>query len=140
MASGATSLLAPARRLLTPLPLLALAFWPALSVFALSFAGYMRAAHMVPWLALLTLGIGVLWSLAQAVRHRAAFAAMDWGAFALVQPVCWFAGALVIVPHIRNGDFGYSEFGNGEFINYAQLASYSLGLQHSTIQIGRAHV
>lgn len=116
-------------------PVLAAALWPAFMVDAQSMLGYVRAEQFSAVMALGLITAGVAMTTAVAVRYRQELAALDWKGNIALQFVALFAGLLTLVPHIWNGDFGYSEFSNGEFLNYGQLASFSLGYQHSNAPV-----
>jgi hypothetical protein len=112
-------------------PIAAAALWPAFMVLSQSMAGYLRAEHFSPAVAIGTIAAAMIWTGWTLHHYRKQYAEMDWTAAASVIAVSLLAGCLVILPHIWNNDFGYSEFSNGEFLNYSQLASFSLGLQTS---------
>jgi hypothetical protein len=116
---------------LTLAPPVAGALWPSFMVVGLSLFGYLHAVHFSGEFALGLIGAGLVWTAYVGIRHRSNLAAMDWRTAVVIQSISLLSGLLVILPQVWHNDFGYSEFGNGEFLNYAQLASYSLGLQKS---------
>jgi hypothetical protein len=112
-------------------PVVAAALWPALLVASQSLLGYRSAGHFSWWLALALLVAGLFWSGLVAIIHRSELRQIEWTTNFAIFGLSVLAGLLVVVPHIWNNDFGCSEFSNGEFLNYAQLASFSLGYQQS---------
>jgi len=100
-----------------------------------SFFGYVKADSFSTGVAYPLILLGLIFTIAIARFYRSEIAGIDWRGCLALLSVATLGGLLVVVPHIWNNDFGYSEFSNGEFLNYSQLASYSLQLQHSDAPI-----
>lgn len=110
-------------------PLVAAATWPTWVVVVLSACGYIGASRFSVPAALVLVAIGLIWTAFEVKRHGIPQFHLAGHAIALL------AGLVVVAPHVWNNDFGYFEFGNGEFINYGQLASYSMGLYHDALSV-----
>jgi hypothetical protein len=123
--------LARGSRIAAYAPVAALALWPAFMVTSQSVAGYLHAEYFSSAFAVVTIALGVLWTGWTLTRYPADYARMDWTTAATIATTALVGGLLVVWPHIWNNDFGYSEFANGEFLNYGQLAAFSLGSQTS---------
>lgn len=123
-------------RLVVLTPLVASAAWPAWIVMTQSVAGYVGAADFSIMMCFASLAVGSAWTVIAIVRDREIIAAFPWKQIAACQAIVVLAGLVVLAPHVWHNDFGYFEFGNGEFLNYSQLAAFSLGLQVSEGPVG----
>ena len=117
---------------------LPLVLGPTLLVCVLSGVGYLKppVIRLAGIWGVLMVGFGItaLVCITQNRRFRA-LTAHDFITALLIFAISFLAGCLIVVPHIYHGDFGYFEFMNGEFLNYSQIAAYSLGLQNSEIPV-----
>jgi hypothetical protein len=115
-------------------PAVSVIAWPSCIIFALSGGGHLLArttfanTQFLIWLGPVTAALAAPW-LARRWRE------IDWRTCTLVSVLAIIAGILPIAPLVAHNDFGYFEFLNGEFVNYAQLAAHTLGLQHSSIPV-----
>jgi hypothetical protein len=115
--------------------LVAAAAWPALMVIFGSCAGYLHADRYSFAIVAAALAIGCVCSALVIVRYRTDLTAIHWPTICAAHGVAIVAGLMTLAPQIWHNDFGYFEFGNGEFLNYSQLAEFSLGHQTSTTPV-----
>lgn len=109
---------------------------PALIVVGVSLLGYVHAPKASPTLLVVLVTAGLLVTLTVAVRHRPQLVAatrLNGPRLALVLVTGLVAGLVVVPRQVAENQLGYLEFMNGEFLNYSQFATFSMGRQHSDL-------